>query len=224
MRKTVLFALAAMSASAAAPSALAFWHDEEDDDEIVRSIDVTDFDRIEVSGVFDLDVKIGGAYRLEIEGKPKALDRVKAVVKNGELRLEYHEKRRGWGHGHNHGGVDARLTMPALVRLDVSGVVDADIEGVNSDQFEINLSGVGDLDFEGVCGRLDANVSGVGDLDAGDLECRDVDISVSGVGDARVFASKSVDADASGMGDITVLGDPEQVRETSGLFSEVTVR
>ena len=223
MKKLQMLAAAATAAVVIVQPANALLHKLKEED-VVRSVEVAEFSKIRISGVFELDVRVGETLSVELEGATSALDRVEAFVKNGELRLEHNQDRRLWKHRHDNNGVEARISVPSLVKLDVSGVVDGDIRGIQSDEFRIELSGVGDLDFTGSCGRLDARVSGVGDLDAGSLECVDVDIVVSGVGDARVFASTSVDADASGMGDITVLGGPTKVRETSGMFSDVTVR
>ena len=197
-----------------------------DNAKITRTLDLSGFDRIDIAGVYDLEVQVGSDYVIELRGRERDLDRVEASVRNGELRLGKKERERGerrWNFNNQEKGVDARITLPALNGLDVSGVVDGEIRGVDAETFDIDLSGVGDVELEGECGALDANVSGVGDLDAKDLECRSVKINVSGVGGAKVYASEEAEAGVSGMGSIDIYGAPETVVKDGGMFSDITV-
>lgn len=196
-------------------------HDE--GERFSRTLDLAGFDRIKVSGVYEIDVRVGSDFSIELSGYEDEMERVEATVKNGELNLGH--KKRGWRerHDNNDHGVEAVITMPSLTGLKVSGVVDGEIAGVDVDRFNVSLSGVGDIRIAGECGDLDANVSGVGDLDARDLECRMADVNVSGVGSAAVFASEEVDANISGMGDIDVYGSPKRVHKSSGMFSDINV-
>lgn len=197
-----------------------------DNNKINRTLDLSGFDRIEIAGVYDLEVEVGPDYAIELRGRQADLDRVEATVRDGELRLGKKERQRGerrWNFNNQEKGVDARITLPALNGLGVSGVVDGEVSGIDAERFEIDLSGVGDVSLEGECGALEADVSGVGDLDAEDLECRSVDIQVSGVGGAKVYASEEAEAGVSGMGDIDIYGSPEKVAKDGGMFSDITV-
>jgi hypothetical protein len=209
-----------MTAAATALGLGAALADDRDDD-TTQEFALSDFDRIEISGVYDLTVEVGGDYSVRLSGSAKELNRVEASVSDGVLDLSQKERRGGWGRKRH--GIDATISLPALNGLDISGVVDATIDGVDADIFELEISGVGDVDISGVCDELDASVSGVGDLDADKLKCRVVDVSVSGVGDASVYASEEVDASVSGMGDIDVYGSPEKVSKSDSMFAEVTV-
>jgi len=197
-----------------------------DSEKITRNLDLSGFDRVEISGVYELNVAVGSDYSIELFGPEDEMDRVEASVKNGVLVLDQRDRRRGekrrrWNK--NREGIDAVITLPSLIGLDVSGVVDGEISGIDSDRFDIDISGVGDVDLDGECGTLDADVSGVGDLDAEGLQCRVVSVEVSGVGSASVYASDEVDAEVSGMGDIDVYGSPEKVRKENSMFADVTV-
>ena len=197
----------------------------DDDRMITNKLDLTGFDQIEISGVYDLDVVVGPEFSVELTAPQYEMDRVEASVKNGVLNLDMRDKKRGgkkrW---HNkRDGVDAVITLPMLRGIDVSGVVDGVIKDVNTDEFEIDISGVGDIEIDGECGVLEATLSGVGDLEAERLECNKVIVRVSGVGDAEVYARDEVEARVSGMGDIDVYGAPEKVSEDSGMFSDITI-
>ncbi|MEO1243935.1 MAG: head GIN domain-containing protein [Pseudomonadota bacterium] len=197
-----------------------------DDDEIITDqLDLTGFERIDISGVYDLDVRVGPEFSVELSGPEYEMNRVEASVRNGALKLDMRDRKRGekrrWRNKRE--GVDAVITLPMLTGVEVSGVVDGTIKDVNAGEFEIDISGVGDVEIDGECGVLDANLSGVGDLSADGLECNKVIVKVSGVGDADVYARDEVDARVSGMGDIDVYGSPENVRKSSSMFSDITV-
>ncbi|MFQ5563738.1 MAG: head GIN domain-containing protein [Parvularculaceae bacterium] len=191
------------------------------DDEVRKSYDFTGFDKIWVSGVYDIEVTVGSGFSIELSGPADEMARAE-VKKRGD-KLDLGQRKRGKKR-HRREGVEATITLPSLEALEVSGVVDGVIEGVDSERLTVDLSGVGDVDVSGRCGELDALVSGVGELDASDLECRHVTVRVSGVGEAEVYASESVDAVVSGMGDITVYGSPKKVKKHGGLFSDITIR
>lgn len=189
-----------------------------------KTYDLRDFDRIEIAGVYELDVAVGADYSVEISGPQAQLDRVEAMVENGELILDMRDRERGEKKRRDHDSLAARVTLPALTGVDVSGVVDADIEGVDAEEFAADISGVGEMEIRGSCGRFKAAVSGVGDLDAEELQCKDVAVDVSGIGEASVFASESVDASVSGMGEISIYGSPARVDKSGGLFSSIKVK
>ena len=190
--------------------------------DITQQYDFVDFDRIDIGGVFEVDVAVGGDFSVKISGSPEAMERVEAAVEDGELVLG-EAKRSGKRHWRVH-GLTAVISMPALTAIDVAGVVDGDVTGISADQFDADLSGVGDLDLAGTCGSLTVHVSGVGDLDAESLECENVDVSVSGVGDASVYASQSVDASVSGIGSISIYGSPTDVDKDGSFLSSIDVK
>ena len=188
---------------------------------VSQTVDLRDFERISISGVYDLSVTVGGDYSVVISGPADEVERVEASVSNGVLDLGQKKGKRRWGRTRH--GVDADITLPTLHGLDVSGVVDGTIADIDAEKFKLSVSGVGDISLSGQCDSLDADVSGVGDLDARALECRVVDVKVSGVGSATVFAAEEVDAAVSGMGDIDVYGGPEKVSKSGSMFADVTV-
>ena len=120
--------------------------------------------------------------------------------------------------------VSVKISMPALEGLDISGVVDMDVQGIRAEALTVDVSGIGDVGLAGECGTLEVDLSGIADLDAGDLRCQAVDIDVSGLGDASVYASKAVDADVSGIGSVDVDGSPNLVRKDTHLFADIEIR
>lgn len=191
--------------------------------DISETYDFTDFDRIDAAGVYELNVNVGGDFSVKISGAPEAMARVNARVEGGELVLDEERKDRTRKHWRKQ-GLTADITMPALNGVDIAGIVDAEIAGVDAAEFRADLSGIGDVDIEGQCDTLIANVSGIGDFDARELECVSADIDVSGIGDATIYASQSVDASVSGIGSVTVYGSPSDVDKDGTFLSNITIK
>lgn len=197
--------------------------DRDKGEDVTKSFEFSDFDKIDVAGVYDLQVEVGPDYSVELSGPEDEMARVEVEVDDGALVLN--QKKRDHSVRHlRRDGVTAKVTMPALSAVDISGVVDGKVSGVAADGFAVDMSGVGDLDLAGTCNDLTARVSGVGDLDAKDLQCKTVKVNVSGVGDASVYASESAEARVSGMGEINVYGSPPKVEKHGGMFSHIEVR
>ena len=195
MRQFIITAAATLMVSAA--------YADDDIERVSMTLDLASFERIEVSGVYDVTVSVGGDFSVAISGPADEVDLVEARVKNGVLDLSQKERKKRWGRNNRH-GVDAVISLPRLDAFEVSGVVDGRIKDIDADHFDLAISGVGDLDAE-------------------DFKCRVVDVTVSGVGDATVYASDEVEASVSGMGSIDVYGGPERVTKSDSLFAEVTI-
>ncbi len=217
MKKIIMYAAGA-TAMISAGAAFAG-----DGGEVSREIGLSGFDRIIAAGVYELNVSVGDEYSIRLSGPESEVNRVNASVKNGALVLDQDKRNRGEKKSKKRDGVEVEITMPRLVGLDISGVVDGDVSGVDVDRCDVDISGVGEVDVAGECGTLTANMSGVGELDAKDLECSNADVEVSGVGGAVVFAREEVEAKVSGIGDIDIYGAPKNVRKDKGMFAEITV-
>ncbi len=189
-----------------------------------QSVAAADFDRIDVAGVFELDVTVGGDYSVTLSGKEEDLARTTANVANGVLVLDTNERDAGGKRKFFKHSITATVTMPALNAIDASGVVDGAVKGVNAENFNASISGVGEINLSGTCGALDADVSGVGELNAEELKCRTVNVDVSGVGEAKIYASESVDADIAGIGSIEIYGSPANVSKSATPFGRVSVK
>ncbi len=221
MKLLVGFLIGLVLAAAIAATALKVaWGDITDVSErdrgadISRTIEVADFDRINIAGVIELDATVGGDYALTLSGRPDDLDKSRAEVEGGVLILDTAQHEGRVGRKIIRHGVTAKLSVPALKGVEAAGVVDGSVTGVAGGPFRVAISGVGDLEISGTCDTLDADVSGVGDLDAEDLQCRVVNVDVSGVGGASVYASEKVDADIAGIGRIDVYGSPAEVSKS----------
>ena len=59
--------------------------------------------------------------------------------------------------------------MKKIEGLGIEGAADVEIYNIDSDTFELNIDGAGDVTLEGTCGDAVFEINGAGDLDAEDF-------------------------------------------------------
>lgn len=179
------------------------------------------FDRIETTGVYDLQVNVGSKFAIQLSGSKKELAEVDVRVEDGRLVL----KQRGHTNliGFHRHGITAKISLPKLSGLDVTGVGDAYVTGVLADAFSAKVRGVGDVRLSGTCKDLTVRVSGIGDFDSRKLHCKSANVQVSGIGDVSVYANLVAGVRSSGIGDVNIYGSPKVVVKHGHLLSDIQV-
>lgn len=182
-----------------------------------ESRDVGRFDSISVLGFSEVFITVGEAQSVSIEADDSDdLENIITEVKNGELRV-YFEKSwrdRSWGHDE----LVLRVSMPELTGLEVTGVGDLDVVGMDGGDLDAEIVGTGRATLEGSCDKLEIEVTGTGSLDAEGMECRVVELDVIGSGRATVFASEEIEVSSVASGSVRVYGDPDK-RDVSSVVS-----
>jgi len=191
---------------------------------ITQTYNFDDFDSVAIGGVYEVDINVGPSYSISLTGNEDQMENVKVRSEDGTLYLGQKSKKYKNKKRHNHKGIVASITLPELEALKVSGVASGDIENVDANDFNLSVSGVAEVNIDGICNSLTARVSGVGELDAENLKCKDVDVTLSGVGEVSVYASDSVDVKASGVGDVQVYGKPDKVSKKKAMFTNVSIK
>jgi hypothetical protein len=184
---------------------------------------VRNFDKIEIGGVYELDVKVGGEFSVETSGHAKEVEGMKVYVDGNTLVIE-HKKNNFRNRMKSKNGVVVTISMPELNAVEIGGVGTGNISGIDSERLTLEIGGVGEMDISGKCKSLEIEVAGVGELDARDLECEDVEVELAGVGEIDVYASKSVDVEAAGVGEVNVYGNPKDVSKSKTFLSEINIR
>lgn len=105
------------------------------------------------------------------------------------------------------------LVVPELVQINISSTGSVTFSGIEQDELEIKVSGVGAAHLEGQVDQFQARVSGAGWVDAEVLKARTAKLRVSGSGLVQATVTEDADAKVSGSGEIHVTGDPARRRE-----------
>lgn len=136
-----------------------------------------------------LDAAISGKIRLErgdttsitIEARQDTLERLRAEVEEGVLRI-FESSGRGWWR--NSGPVRIRIGYRALNAIDLSGSADIRTDRLETERFHVGINGSSNVRIPQMSvDQLHVRVGGSGDLEVDDLEADTVDLEVSGSGD-----------------------------------------
>jgi hypothetical protein len=190
---------------------------------------LTTFDRIEIAGAFDVDVRVGGSPRAVVTGDDNLVPLVETEVRGRTLHVRSTRNLRPSA------GLRVEVTAPALDALAVSGSAAVSASGVRSPAFRASVAGSGELVADGAFGELtcsvsgsgelvlrgsaetvDASVSGSGEVDLLSTPARSVVVTVSGSGNAGVHATERLEARISGSGDVRYRGTPAVESTVSG--------
>ena len=169
-----------------------------------RDFELKPFERIEIDANVALEVRRAPVQSVRIATETDHFASLDVASSDGTLTIRHLKKHRT---RQRHTSVE--IELPKLTALRISGVVRGDVSDLDSDDFDLDFEGVGELRLSGRCGDADYNVSGVGDVDLSDFRCQNVRADVSGVGDLELYAGETIDLQASGIGSVTVHGHPQ---------------
>jgi hypothetical protein len=105
------------------------------------------------------------------------------------------------------------------LKLTVSGAGNTSLIGVQVGTCEINLSGAGSINASGVVEDLDVEISGAGSFNGKDLKSNSASARISGVGSASLWVVNDLVANISGVGSVNYYGSPSVQKNVSGLGS-----
>lgn len=202
---------------------------------VTQEEDFTDFNRVEASHSFKLDIQQGDSYVVTIRIDDNLLDNLEVTNQNNTLKI---------GLVRNivvsNATMEADITMPELVDIGLSGASEADINtfvidedfraGLSGSSFlsgnleaqdaRFNLSGSSDVRLEGSGNGLDIDASGSSNLELAEFVVEDATVSLSGSSEATVNVNGSLNVNASGASNVYYLGNPSMGNiDTSGASS-----
>ena len=221
-RHIVTAALVALLAGACHVGSKA--EDREPGPEVSRSYQVGAFDKLAVSGPYEVNVVSGGAPGVSAQGGSNLLDETEVVVENGTLKIRP-KKRHGlhfnWHDGKAVFTVNAAALHGAAIagsgginvdkvagdfEGEVAGSGDLKLASVAGGAIKLAIAGSGGIDAAGKADSVDYSIAGSGDIRAGGLAARTADVSIAGSGNVAANASDSADVSIMGSGNVEVGG------------------
>jgi hypothetical protein len=195
---------------------------------ISQTRDVNGFDRIEVRGAYDLYLTQGAKYELRIEAEPEIMERLTSEVKNGCLVLSERENRIKIGIFKSHKR-KAFVTLPELKELQIKGASDVNGQNVlktgnfqlivsgagdvdlvlEAKDVDVKISGAGDIRLKGSAENVSVSITGSGDINAYGLTSKKASVAISGAGDCKVNAEQELTVNIAGTGDVSYAGSPK---------------
>ncbi|HET9581367.1 MAG TPA: head GIN domain-containing protein [Gemmatimonadota bacterium] len=199
---------------------------------IAQTRDVPEFDRVSVSGDFEVRIVAGAAPGVRLEGDDNLLPLLETEVDGGTLRILPQRSLRPVER------VLIEIETPRLAGVEASGSSNVRVTGIRSTAFDASVSGSGSVHAEGSFGHLTTSVSGSGnvlgrgeaetitvrvsgsgDVDLLAVRARSAEVDGSGSGDVAVHVTERLDVSLSGSGDVRYAGSPAVRSSTSGSAS-----
>lgn len=221
-------AIAIMAAAAAAAAGCSQARSESGGPAVQRGYQVGGFERIEVAGPYDVEVRTGAAPSVQASGPEKQIERMVVEVKGDKLSI--HPRKEGgmfsfgWTKGEK---VRLLVTVPMLRAADIAGSGDIRINQVRGDRFEGQVAGSGDISIgqldvqslsfgiagsgsasarQGRARTVEYEIAGSGDIDGRGIAAETASVSIAGSGNVSANARTSASVDIAGSGNVEVSG------------------
>lgn len=192
---------------------------------VTQEESITGFDKVDISQSFNVDITQGEEFKVVIRVDDNLVEHLDIRKQGSTLRIGLKPSRNFLL---TNATLEAEVTMPELVGLDLSGSSEANISGFESTKsLVVDLSGssdllgdiqAGDTRFDisgnsrvtltGSAGDIEVGASGSSEADLSEFPAEDGSVDASGASTVTVNLRGRLDADASGSSDIYYLGNP----------------
>ncbi len=204
---------------------------------VTNEYDYDGFTRIEVGSAFQVEVVQAESYSVSVTVDDNIVEHLEVSKSGNTLRIGLKPLvRLGFGNV----TLKARIALPTLEGLNLSGATTGNVSGFNSDaalnidvsgastlrgdiragNTRVDASGASTVRLAGQAGTLDVVASGASTADLEDFAAADVRVEASGASRAVVNVNGRLDAEASGASSVRYVGEPTSVNsDTSGASS-----
>ena len=192
--------------------------------EVNRNYEVGTFDKVAVSGPYEVNVVTGGQGGVTARGGQHLLDETEVVVDGDTLEIRP-KKQKGirwtWRGGKAvftvntaalHGaaiGGSGGVTVDKVAGDfdgDVAGSGDMGIGQIAGGKVKLAIAGSGDVEAAGKADSVELAIAGSGDIRAGGLATRTAEVTIMGSGNVTANASETADVSIAGSGDVAISG------------------
>lgn len=194
---------------------------------------LTDFDELEILGLFDVRITQGFDYSVEMIGSETEKQKYKVSQHGKTLIIEYDNENDKFDWKPNPFNLDKikiNITMPELENLELKGAGDVnfsgftvdnleiealgavDIEGeINARDVTINLGGASKLELRGEGNTMEATVQGASQLKAYDFSTENAIVEANGASSAKVFVTGRLEIKEGIASKVSYRGNPSEV-------------
>lgn len=198
---------------------------------------VSEFDEIDIGGVWDASIKRGDAPRVTVHVDDNLLERVDVEVSNGKLKISLD--------GNitiNRSKLALTIETPELKQVEVSGAGAAVIGGfeqsdltlkssgastivadIKTEQLDVDIDGSSTVVITGTAVGIELDVNGASSADFGGLVAETAEVDINGASDADLTGVARVVGSANGVSDIVVSRTASVDVDASGI-SDVTTQ
>jgi len=214
MRLASLIAIAAAAVAAACGQTRA----EDGGASVQRNYPVGGFQRIEVAGPYDVEVRTGSAPSVSASGPEELIERLVVEVEGDRLLIRP-RKESGFNWSRSRGTARVQVTAPMLRAASIAGSGGIAVDRISGDRFEGSIAGSGDLRLGSIeVQSLKLAIGGSGDVQARAGRTRSAEYSIAGSGGIEaqgvradtasisIAGSGSVNGQATGNAQVRIMG------------------
>jgi hypothetical protein len=181
---------------------------------ITKDYDLGNFTAVNAGSAFQVEITQSDKYSVSVTVNESLVERLDVGVTGNTLHISL---KPGYGIS-GAATMRAKVTMPELTGLDVSGASRTTVAGFNSDKpLKTQVSGASSLGGDLTCGAAQFNVSGASKVQLKG-SAQDLNIEASGASNADLsnFPSQNTTVNASGASKVTVAPSGTLTVEASG--------
>lgn len=179
---------------------------------------ITDFEAIDVGGVFQVELVAGKDYSVEVEADDNLLPLIETEVRGGTLHIQLEKKVK------TSNDLRVRITAPNIEKIEASGASKITASGLNNESLSVDCSGASRVNVSGQTASLSVEISGASSVNATELTAVNGDIDASGASRVDVNVTGELKSEASGASKITYSGQPRNVEKRQSGAASVTQR
>jgi phage shock protein PspC (stress-responsive transcriptional regulator) len=207
---------------------------EPDENGVDDQFGLSDFDELDIRGLFDVHIMSGGEYAVELQGSGEEKRKYNIYRSGQVLVVEYDRGNRKFDWDEDFRDVNEirlNITMPTLKKIEAEGYGTIKFDEFTPDNMEIelrgpvnlqgvlrtqdltiNLTGKSEAELSGQANNLDADLQFASKLRAYNLEVSDATVEVNGASSAKVNVSNSLEMEEGLASDIDYRGDPQIIK------------
>jgi hypothetical protein len=188
-----------------------------------RNFDFSDFTSVVARSGFRLELVQSSTFGVEVTADDNVMDYIDVDISGNTLSIGPQ-----WNRSLRSVTLRAKLTMPDLYEIRLSGGSQASISGFSSSHHlsvglsggsrvtgditaadaYLDLSGGSQVNLQGMAEDLDINGSGGSQFELEAFSVNNADVNLSGGGGATVSVSETLDVNLSGGSHVTYIGEP----------------
>jgi hypothetical protein len=185
-----------------------------------RNYDATRFTEVDVRGQWQVVLARGDAWSVELSYPVELEPYVYTKVENEELVIALTEREGWWSDFGRRGNLrmTARVVMPALDEIELSGASKVEMSGFAGKEIEINASGASQLVAkECRYDELDLRVTGAGSADLSGLTATDAQVQITGAHSVTLtMAGGTLSGSVTGASSLRYYGSASENVRTAG--------
>jgi hypothetical protein len=202
---------------------------------VTKEFSLTDFQSVAVGNAFQTEITQAENFSVSITADDNLFDYIQVEKFGQQLKIRFDHT-----HGFGHGTLKAKITMPTLEALHVSGAsqvylsgfklskpIDIEVSGASTldgslvaDRVNMLASGASRINLKGTATELNLKADGASRTNLDDLIVDTASVHFSGASNGSIAAKNKLDYDLSGASNLTYLGRPTiSTSRTSGASS-----